>query len=138
MLLQQAKVQIKHRLDEHPQGGVYQLEFLTRELSAHDLEQLVGQLDILDAVFTILLGFLCGEIGAALALCVMYLEPFLADTVTLCECAQGCASLHTVQTSTHAHGIKPHLWLHVVAPAKDGSVEHRVLCKDSSVREVYV
>ena len=101
VLLQNWQVELEGGLSEHPQGQVNQFEFLLVEVLAENVEQVVGQLDIVFAVLTILSKVCLGEVGTALTYRRNNLSAFLTQVVALGGFRQTVAHLCAVNGAEH-------------------------------------
>ena len=130
-------VQLQRRFGEHPQGQVDQPEFRLREAPCHHhVEDVIGQVHVVDAVAAIGIQFVYAEIGAAFALGVQHLGAFDADTIGFGQRLEAGALLHTVNGSGHAERIEQRLRADAQTPRQDRPVEHHVVCQHSGVGPV--
>ena len=128
MSLKSLAVQPQRRLSEHTQGQVDQLKFRLREPTGHhDVEDVVGQLYVIDAVAPVGRQLLRCEVAAALPLGVQHFGAFLPHLVVFGEGLKASALLDAVDSTGHAQCVEQRLRADVKSPRHDRAIEHHIV-----------
>ena len=137
MLLEPFAVQPQRRLSEHTQGQVDQLKFRLRKPTGHhDVEDIVSQLHVVDAVAPVGRQLLRCEVAAALPLGVQHLGAFFPHRVVFGEGLKAGAFLDAMNSTGHAQCVEQRLRADVKSPRHDRAIEHHIVCQRRRVGPV--
>ena len=137
MLAQLVGIEFQHRLNEHAQCQVDQLQFLFREPGFHvHREDFVRQLHVVDAVRSVPCQLRIVEVRVAFADGVQHFLTLDPDPHAFGLRLEAVCLVVRVKGTRHAQCISPHLRVHPVVPVENGAIEGRVLAHHHRIRPV--